>query len=138
VPAVALPTTPGREVRAPARDLHKFRRAFFERVPARMQALCCRPTVHVTHNSTGAPRIRQPPLQAGEVGGVLPRREGCADPRRRIDGKDQPRGLAVHNGLYWKVYSEGRGKHRFVSGDKNDELFGHDGNDTVSGGGGKT
>jgi Ca2+-binding RTX toxin-like protein len=62
---------------------------------------------------------------------------GKGEPTPGGGGKVSHAGWPFNNGLYWKVYSSGRGKHGFNGGNKNDELLGHHGSDTITGGGGK-
>ena len=74
-------------------------------------------------------------LQAGERD-CLPGK-GKPTPGGGNTGKVSHRGWPYNDGLYWKVFSNGRGKHHFQGGSKNDELLGHHSDDTIRGGGGK-
>lgn len=51
-------------------------------------------------------------------------------------GKVSHKGWPNNNGVYWKVFGNGRGKHAFTGGALNDELLGHHGSDTIFGGAG--
>jgi len=51
-------------------------------------------------------------------------------------GKTSHEGWPNNDGVYWKVHSSGSGKHHFTGGAMNDELLGHNGNDTINGGAG--
>jgi Ca2+-binding RTX toxin-like protein len=61
---------------------------------------------------------------------------GKGEPTEGGGSKTSHEGWPFNDGVYWKVYSSGSGKHHFTGGPKNDELLGHGGSDTINGGGG--
>lgn len=51
-------------------------------------------------------------------------------------GKVSHKGWPAIDGVFWSVFSKGRGKHRFRGGALPDELLGHHGDDSIFGGAG--
>lgn len=61
---------------------------------------------------------------------------GTKSPGGSGTGKVSHAGWPAIDGVYWSVFDDARGKHHLAGGTATDELLGHHGNDTISGGDG--